>query len=203
MENHRKIKGEPLPADCCRPPPFTWQKPQRKRSTMIFNWTNKISRQAIPWFPEHLESEALENQHSFTQLFPLCIKVKRQPGRKGQTCEECSSRAALCRGLAQWLCQAVAACATRLTLALPPSLALLSHEDRDKRREIKRMGNKPNQSPALITKGTETFLLYHIPQAGREPRIFITTFQREGDEEEKIFHKSIIKAPNQDALLYN
>lgn len=82
------------------------------------------------------------------------------------------------------------------------SAALFSREDGGEGRGIKLAGNKPNQNPA-ITKGTGTFLLYHIPQAGQEPGIFITTFQREGDEEEKIFHKSVNKAPTQDALLYN
>lgn len=40
-------------------------------------------------------------------------------------------------------------------------------------------------------RAPETFLLYHIPRAGQEPGIFITTFQREGEKEKKYFTKAL------------
>lgn len=82
------------------------------------------------------------------------------------------------------------------------SVNLLSHKTGARAgSKIKLTGNKPNQSRAL-TKGTRNISTVSHPTGWPRARNFHYNFSKRG-KGEKIFYKTIIKAPTLDALLYN
>lgn len=103
------------------------------------------------------------------------------------------------KDLAQWFHKLAAACVIKyITLAQLTSWAIKEGRGGSK---IKLTGNKPNQS-WTVTKGTRNISTVSHPTGWPRARNSHYNFSKRG-RREKIFHKTIIKAPTLDALLYN
>lgn len=81
------------------------------------------------------------------------------------------------------------------------SFSAMRHR-RGKGSGVKLTGNKPNQSRA-VTKGTRAISTVSHPTGWLRARNFHYNFSKGGRKGGKMFHKSHIKAPTQDALSHN
>lgn len=152
---------------------------------------------ALSWNP--WAKAAKETDTASTQLVASRTQKHTAAKEENITLQRHALPCFLCQ--AQGVHEASAACTTPcLTLAQSASSAMRSRRGKGSR--VKLTGNKLNQSRA-VTKGTRDISTVSHPTGWPQAQNFYYNFSKGGRKGGKMFQKSHIKAPTQDALPYN
>lgn len=150
---------------------------------------------------EHPSKSSKGTLHSFYTARHLLHSKAHAANEENITLQRHASPCFLCQ--AQGVHEASAACTTPcLTLVQSTSSAMRMRSRRGKGSRVKLTGNKLTQSRA-VTKNTRDISTVSHPTGWPRAQNFHYSFSKGGRKGGKMFHKSHIKAPTQDALPHN